>query len=63
MGQLEDRYSTQTEGYNGAMMPPEAGWNKVNVDDSFDGKEMHGGGGLIIRDHHGVPLVRGCHFP
>jgi hypothetical protein len=23
---------------------------------------LHGGGGLIIRDHHGVPLAGGCHF-
>jgi hypothetical protein len=61
-GNLRSDSPPRSQGSAEQWRPPENGWHKVNVDSSFDGKVMHGGGGLIIRDHHGVPLAGGCHF-
>ena len=43
-------------------LPPDPGWYKVNADGAFDKDTDQGGGGVVIRDHHGVFLARTCHF-
>jgi hypothetical protein len=42
--------------------PPPLGWHKVNADGAFSRDDKHGGGGVIIRDHHGAPLAGASHF-
>jgi ribonuclease HI len=41
---------------------PEEGWVKVNVDGAFRAAEGFGGGGVIIRDHHGGFVSGANHF-
>jgi ribonuclease HI len=43
-------------------LPPEAGWVKANSDGAFSSELGHGGGGVIIRDHHGDALAGASHF-
>jgi ribonuclease HI len=47
---------------NEHWLPPADGWYKVNADGALNPKEGHGGGGVIIRDHHGIPQAGACHF-
>jgi ribonuclease HI len=43
--------------------PPE-GWHKGNADGAYSASEGCGGGGVIIRDHHGEPVAGArCFFP
>jgi ribonuclease HI len=45
-------------------LPPEAGWQKVNADGAFMSADGVGGGGVIIRGHHGEPIAgASCFFP
>jgi hypothetical protein len=41
---------------------PALGWCKVNTDGAFRHGEFEGGGGVIIRDHHGGFLAGASHF-
>ena len=41
---------------------PEVGWYKVNADGSFSQDDGHGGGGVVVRDHHGGFKAGACHF-
>jgi hypothetical protein len=43
-------------------LPPKPGWHKVNSDGAFSKKDNHGGGGVIVRDHHGAHIACACHF-
>ncbi|XP_020158792.1 uncharacterized protein [Aegilops tauschii subsp. strangulata] len=44
--------------------PPEDGWIKVNSDGAVSRHGEKGGGGAVLRDHHGAVLAGGCHhFP
>jgi hypothetical protein len=44
--------------------PPPEGWHKSNADGAYSATEGYGGGGVIIRDHHGEPVaVARCFFP
>jgi ribonuclease HI len=42
--------------------PPPAGWHKSNADGAYSATEGCGGGGVIIRDHHGEPVAAACCF-
>ncbi|KAM0862252.1 hypothetical protein ACQ4PT_045377 [Festuca glaucescens] len=42
--------------------PPEEGWHKVNTDGSFSRDSGWGGGGAVLRDHHGEFSAGACHF-
>jgi hypothetical protein len=44
-------------------LPPLEGWTKVNCDGAFLHAEGAGGGGAVLRDHHGGFLIGSCHFP
>jgi hypothetical protein len=37
--------------------PPPEGWHKVNADGAYSASEGCGGGGVIIRNHHGEPVA------
>jgi ribonuclease HI len=39
------------------------GWTKINADGAFNRDSGHGGGGVVLRDHHGVFLAGACRFP
>jgi ribonuclease HI len=41
---------------------PDEGWVKVNVDGAFRAAEGNGGGGVVIRDHHGGFVSGANHF-
>jgi ribonuclease HI len=41
---------------------PEASWVKVNTDGAYRQSEGNGGGGVVIRDHHGSFIAGACHF-
>jgi hypothetical protein len=43
-------------------LPPQPGWHKVNSDGAFSKVDNHGGGGVIVRDHHGAHIACACHF-
>jgi hypothetical protein len=43
-------------------LPPTQGWTKINVDGAFNRDTCHGGGGVVLRDHHGVFLAGACRF-
>jgi ribonuclease HI len=43
-------------------LPPVVGWVKANSDGAFSSELGHGGGGVIIRDHHGAALAGASHF-
>jgi ribonuclease HI len=43
-------------------LPPDVGWSKINADGSYQEAEGHGGGGVVIRDHHGSFVSGACHF-
>ena len=43
-------------------LPPEQNWCKVNVDGAFRPSENIGGGGVVLRDHHGCFVAGACHF-
>jgi ribonuclease HI len=43
-------------------LPPEESWHKVNVDGAFHSDSGRGGGGVIVRDHHGAFVSGACHF-
>ncbi|KAK1616861.1 hypothetical protein QYE76_022378 [Lolium multiflorum] len=43
-------------------LPPKPGWHKVNSDGALSKKDNHGGGGVIVRDHHGAHVACACHF-
>jgi ribonuclease HI len=43
-------------------LPPEEGWVKVNVDGAFSKEGGTGGGGVVMRDHHGGFLAGSSHF-
>jgi hypothetical protein len=36
---------------------PVVGWHKANADGAYSSLEGNGGGGVIVRDHHGSPMV------
>ncbi|KAK1606712.1 hypothetical protein QYE76_030385 [Lolium multiflorum] len=42
--------------------PPAEDWVKVNVDGAFRTADGNGGGGVVIRDHHGVFQCGASHF-
>jgi hypothetical protein len=42
--------------------PPEPAWFKVNVDGSFSPGDGTGGGGVVMRDHHGDFIAGACRF-
>jgi hypothetical protein len=42
--------------------PPCEGWHKVNVDGAFHSADGVGGGGVVVRDHHGSFVAGACHF-
>jgi ribonuclease HI len=42
--------------------PPEAGWCKINTDGAFRQAEGNGGGGVVVRDHHGSFRAGACRF-
>jgi ribonuclease HI len=52
----------QARGGEEKWVPPKDGWHKVNSDGAFSSALGHGGGGVIVRDHHGVALAGACHF-
>jgi ribonuclease HI len=42
---------------------PPPGWTKLNVDGSWEEKELRGGTGMILRDEEGNTIVTACkHF-
>jgi ribonuclease HI len=43
-------------------LPPQPGWYKANSDGAFSKVNNHGGGGVIVRDHHGAHIACACHF-
>jgi ribonuclease HI len=43
-------------------LPPDVGWHKANADGAFMSGTGIGGGGAVIRDHHGRFLAAACHF-
>jgi ribonuclease HI len=45
-------------------LPPDAGWHKANADGALVIADGVGGGGVIIRDHHGEAIAgTSCFFP
>lgn len=42
--------------------PPDQGWLKVNTDGATAKTDRSGGGGAVVRDHHGVFLGGASHF-
>lgn len=42
--------------------PPEEGWSKVNADGAMGKSSRDGGGGVVLRDHHGNFVAAACHF-
>jgi ribonuclease HI len=42
--------------------PPAVGWHKANADGAFSSSEGNGGGGVIVRDHHGSPVAGSSAF-
>ena len=42
--------------------PPEIGCIKVNADGAFSSVDGCGGGGVVLRDHHGSFVAGACHF-
>jgi ribonuclease HI len=42
--------------------PPDTGWFKINVDGAFQTADGNGGGGVVIRNHHGDFLLGSCPF-
>jgi hypothetical protein len=42
--------------------PPREGWHKANADDAFSATDGSGGGGVIVRDHHVVPIAGSRYF-
>jgi hypothetical protein len=43
-------------------LPPEDGWTKANADGALSAAECHGGGGVVMRNHHGVSMAGACCF-
>jgi hypothetical protein len=43
--------------------PLAAGWHKANADGAFSVLEENGGGGVILRDPHGLPIAGSRFFP
>jgi hypothetical protein len=41
---------------------PRVGWMKVNADGAVAKSSEKGGGGMVVRDHHGSFLVAARHF-
>jgi hypothetical protein len=41
----------------------EPGWVKVNADGAYHSADGVGGGGVVLRDHHGNFVVGASHFP
>jgi ribonuclease HI len=41
---------------------PEAQWHKINSDGAFNQSEGNGGGGVVLRDHHGDFQAGASHF-
>jgi ribonuclease HI len=37
--------------------PPVVGWHKANADGAYSSSKGNGGGGVIVRDHHGSPVA------
>jgi ribonuclease HI len=46
----------------GHWLPPEDGWLNANADDALSAAEGHGGGGVVVRNHHGVSVAESCCF-
>jgi ribonuclease HI len=42
--------------------PPAAGWHKANADGASSVLEENGGGGVIVHDHHGLPVAGSSDF-
>lgn len=42
--------------------PPVEGWSKVNADGAIQKSSGDGGGGAVLRDHHGNFVAAACHF-
>jgi ribonuclease HI len=42
--------------------PPREGWHKANADGAFSTADRSGGGGVIVRDHHGIPITGSSYF-
>jgi hypothetical protein len=42
---------------------PEPGWVKVNADGAYHLADGVGGGGVVLRDHHGNFVSGASHFP
>jgi hypothetical protein len=43
-------------------MPPSDGWVKVNTDGVYSPQRNYGGGGAVMRDHHGRFIAGSCCF-
>lgn len=43
-------------------LQPEEGWTKANTDGAMSKSGDKGGGGVVLRDHHGMFLAGACHF-
>uniref|UniRef100_A0ACD5Z754 Uncharacterized protein n=1 Tax=Avena sativa TaxID=4498 RepID=A0ACD5Z754_AVESA len=64
---IEEWHNLQPLG-QAATMPvehwtvPDTGWCKVNADGAFRKEDFNGGGGVVLRDHHGGFLAGACRF-
>jgi hypothetical protein len=46
----------------GHWSKPDEGWHKVNADGAFPRDSDFGGGGAVLRDHHGSFVAGACYF-
>jgi hypothetical protein len=46
----------------GRWFPLENGWHKVNADGAYEATTGTGGGGVIVRNHHGDPVAGVSYF-
>jgi hypothetical protein len=59
---IHRKESTRTSRTLEHWLPPEPGWCKINTDGAFRKADGNGGGGVILRDHHGSFISGACHF-
>ena len=57
VGQRKIRMPLEIRPPKEQWQPPPLGWAKVNVDGAFSQETGKGGIGVVIRDHHGVPVL------
>jgi ribonuclease HI len=53
--------TTSVQRHEALWTPPDEHWLKVNVDGALNKQGIGGGGGVVIRDHHGVFRAGACH--